>query len=214
MTAYTITAEVRTGTEKTSQIRSSKRVPGVVYGKTQEPISFSVDASDLLRLYRKAGESSIIDLKVGKVELEVLVHQTQKHPVTGQFTHIDFYAITRWEKLTTKVQVNFVGESAAVREGAIIEEIIREIEVSCLPRDLIDHFDADLTLLAVEGDAIRVSDLKINTEKYDITLDLEDTVATAAMPRAIVEEDPIEAEWAEAEWEEAKESEGEEKAAE
>jgi len=86
--------------------------------------------------------------------------------------------------------------------------------VSCLPRDLVDHFDADLALLAVEGDAIRISDLKIDTEKYDITLDLEDTVATAAMPRAVVEEDPVEAEWEEIEWEEAGESEWEEKAAE
>jgi len=192
MTAYSLSAEVRSATEKTSHIRSEKRVPWVVYGKTQEPISFSCDSSDLLRLYRKAGESNIIDLKVGKVELEVLVHQTQKHPVTGEFTHVDFYAITRWEKLTTKVQINFVGESPAAREGAIIEEIIREVEVSCLPRNLVDHFDADLALLKVEGDAIRVSDLGIDTEKFEISLNEDDTVATATMPRAVVEEETAE----------------------
>ena len=128
MTSFAITADIRHTNQKTSEIRKSRKVPGVVYGRTQEPISIVLDSSDFLRLYRKAGESNIIDLKVGKLELEVLVHQTQKHPVLGDFTHVDFYAITRGEKLTTKVHFNFVGESAAAKEGAIIEEMIKEKE--------------------------------------------------------------------------------------
>lgn len=194
MTAFTISADIRDVNQKTSEIRASKKVPGVVYGKTQEPISFTVDSSDFLRLYRKAGESNIIDLKVGKVELEVLVHQTQKHPVSGEFTHVDFYAITRGEKLSTKIHLNFVGEAPAVRDGAIIEELMREVEVSCLPRNLVDHFDVNLELLKEEGDVIRVSDLAIDAEKYEHTLNPEDVVASATMPRAVVEEEASEEE--------------------
>lgn len=191
MPTFSISAEIRTPDERASDLRKSKKVPGVVYGKTQEPISFTLDSSDFLRLYRKAGESNIIDLKVGKVELEVLVHQTQKHPVSGDFTHVDFYAITRGEKLTTKIHLNFVGESAAAREGAIIEELVKEIEVSCLPRNLTDHFDVDLSLLAEEGNVIRFSDIKIDTEKYEHSMNEDDVIASATMPKVVVDEDPV-----------------------
>lgn len=209
MTTFAISADIRDASEKTSHIRASKKVPGVVYGKTQDPISFTVDSSDFLRLYRKAGESNIIDLKVGKLDLEVLVHQTQKHPVTGEFTHVDFYAITRGEKLSTKITINFIGDAPAVKEGAIIQEIVKEIEVQCLPRNLVDHFDADLSLLKEEGDTVRFEDLGVDAEKFDHQYEADMTIATATMPRSAVEE---EAEVS-AEWEET-EAESEEKAAE
>ena len=192
MTKFAISGEVRGNDEKVSHIRQSKRVPGVVYGKTQDPISFTLDSSDLLRLYRKAGESNIINLKVGKADLEVLVHQTQKHPVTGDFTHIDFYAITRGEALQTHIHFNFIGESAAIKEGAIIEEIMKGVEVKCLPRNLVDHFDIDLSLLQEAGDTIRISDLSLDAEKYELLGNEDDVIATATLPRAVVaDEDTV-----------------------
>jgi len=214
MPTFAIQAEMRTQDERPSDIRKSKKVPGVVYGKTQEPISFTLDSSDFLRLYRKAGESNIIDLKVGKVELEVLVHQTQKHPVSGEFTHVDFYAITRWEKLTTKIHFNFIGESAAAREGAIVEELVKEIEVSCLPRDLVDHFDVDLSLLAEEGSVIRFSDITIDSEKYEHSMNEDDVIASATMPKVVVDEDPVDEAVTGADEEESSEESSEEKPAE
>lgn len=192
MTSFAITAEIRDTNQKTSEIRKKRKVPGVVYGKTQDPISFTCDASDFLRLYRKAGESNIINLKIGKVELEVLVHQTQKAPVSGDFTHIDFYAITRGEKLTTKVHLNFINESEAAKQGAIVEEMMKEIEVTCLPRDLVDHFDVDLSLLAEEGDVIRISNLKLDGEKYEISHSDEDAIASASAPKVVEEEEETE----------------------
>jgi len=199
MTSFAISADIRDVNQKTSHLRADRKVPGVVYGKTQEPISFTVDASDFLRLYRNAGESSIINMKVWKVDLEVLIHQTQKHPVSGDFTHVDFYAITRGEKLTTNVSLNFIGEAPALKDGNIIQEVIKEIEVKCLPRDLQDHFDVDLSVLKEEWDAIRFSDLGIDTEKYEVSLNDEDTIVTCSAPRAVVEEDETEAEESEAE---------------
>lgn len=199
MTTFAITADIRAVTDKTSHLRKSKKVPAVVYGKTQEPISLVLDASEFLRLFRKAGESNIIDLKVGKKDLEVLVHQTQKHPVTGDFTHVDFYAITRGEKVTTHIHLNFTWESAAAKNGAIITESIKEIEVRCLPRYLTDHFDVNLSLLKEAGDVIRISDLGLDSEKYDISWYEDDTViASATLPRAAVEEDESEEDTAEA----------------
>ena len=189
MATYDITAEIRTAGETAATIRKNKKVPGIVYGKTQDPISFCLDSSDFLRLYRKAGESSIINLKVGKEDLEVLVHQTQKHPITGDFTHVDFYAITRWEALQTNIQISFVWESQAKKDGAIIEESMKEISVKCLPRNLVDHFEADLSLLKEAGQFIRVSDLGIDPEKYELVADSEDVIASAITPRVEVVED-------------------------
>ncbi len=207
MASFAITADVRDVNQKTSEIRQTRRVPGIVYGKTQEPISLTCDSSEFLRLHRKAGESNIINLKVGKVDLEVLVHQTQKHPVSWEFTHVDFYAITRGEKLQTKIHFNFIGEAAAVKEGAIIEESLREIEVKCLPRDLVDHFDVDISVLNAAGDAIRVSDLGIDTEKYELITGEDTLIAAATLPRAeVAADDEVEGEEA-VEGEETKEGE-------
>lgn len=189
MTSFAISADIRDVNQKTSQLRAERKVPGVVYGKTQEAISVLFDASDFLRLYRSAGESNIISLKVGKLDLEVLVQQTQKHPVTGEFTHVDFYAITRGEKLTAHIHLNFVGEAPAVKDGCVVQEVIKEIEVKCLPRDLKDHFDVDLSVLKEEGDSIRFADLGIDTEKYEVHLNEDDTIVTCSAPRAVVEEE-------------------------
>lgn len=187
MSNFAINAEIREKGQKNSELRKSKRVPGVVYGKTQEPISFSVDASDLLRLYRNAWESSIIDLSVGKKKIEVVIHATQKHPVVGNFTHIDFYAITRGEALQTKVAISFEWDAPAVKEGAIIEEVTKEIEVKCLPRNLVESFSVDLSVLKEPGDIIRVSDLGLDPEKYELITSEDDVVASATLPRAAVE---------------------------
>jgi len=189
MTAYAISADIRDLNQKTSEIRASRRVPGVVYGKTQEPISLILDSSDFLRLHRKAGESNIINLKVGKLDLEVLVHQTQKHPVSGEFTHVDFYAITRGEKLTTNIHFNFIWDAPAAKEWMIIQEVMKEIEVSCLPRDLVDHFDVDLSTIVAEGDSIKVSDIAIDAEKYDVTVNPDDVIVTCSAPKVVVEEE-------------------------
>lgn len=194
MTNFAITADIRDTSGKTSELRANKKVPGVVYGKTQEPISIALDNSDFLRLYRNAGESNIIDLKVGKKDLEVLIHQTQKHPVTGNFTHVDFYAITRGEKLSTKIAIEFIWEAPAAKEWMIIQELVKEIEVQCLPRNLVDHFEADLSALKWEGDTIRFEDLNIDTEKYDHSYEADMVIASSHMPRAAVEETEAETE--------------------
>lgn len=189
MTKFDISADIRGNDEKISHIRQSKKVPGVVYGKTQDPISLVLDSSDFLRLYRKAGESNIIQLTVGKKKLDVLIHSTQKQPVTGAFTHVDFYAITQGEALHAHIHLNFVGNSQAQKDGAVIEEYIKEIEVKCLPNHLVDHFDVDLALLEKEGDVIRISDLKLDASKYEISHHAEDVVATATLPRSAVAEE-------------------------
>ncbi len=198
-----LVAEIRMGDEKLNTIRHWKKVPWIVYGHSQEPILLKLEHSDVLKTYRKAGQSHIINLSVGKKEIEVLIHDYQKGPVTWDFIHIDFYAITKGEKLTTHIPLHLIGESKAKREGAIIEEHMREIEVKCLPKDLIDCFEADLSLLEEFWDVVRVSDLKIDKMKFDVLVHEDDIVVSAAKPK-VVEEETIAETWVEETTEEAK----------
>ena len=186
MAKILLNAEKRKAEEKTKTLRANRIIPAVVYGKNQEAISLKLDASELLRVHREAGESQIINLKIKgiKEEIEVLFHETQFEPITGDFIHVDFYALTRWEKLNTKIQLNFVGNSEALKEGCILSENVKELEISCLPKDLVESFDVDLSLLKKAEDVIKLSDLGIDTEKYEIHhLHDNDAIAVANKPK-------------------------------
>ena len=182
MEKITLTAEIRNADEKNKEIRANKEIPAVVYGKNQEPINIKVSFSDFLKTFRKAGESNIINLKVGKKNIEVLVHDFQKEPVTGDFIHIDFYALTKGEVLTTNVTLNFVGNSEAVKEGGILEELNKEIEVKCLPKNLVDHFDVDISVLKDFWDNIKVSDLNLG-KGFEILTPTDEVIVLVAKPK-------------------------------
>ncbi len=188
-----LVAELRAKEEILKEVRASKMVPGVVYWHKQETISIKVDYSSLLKTYRKSGKNHLINLDVEWKNIEVLVHEVQKEPVSWDFLHIDFYAITKGEKLTTIIPLEFVGNSPAVKEWAILEEHIKELEVKCLPKDLVDNFEVNLAILKEMWDVIRVSDLNIDSNKYDIHVSLDNVVVTAAKPAKInIEETTVE----------------------
>ena len=187
MEQVVLNAEIRTSDETLKKMRRDRVIPAVVYGKTQEPISVKIENSDLLRAYRTAGESMIIDMKVGKKDMEVLFHKIQREPVSGEFQHIDFYAVTRWETVQTKIAINFINESPVQREGAIIEEITKEVEVKCLPRFLVENFEVDLAKLVNMGDSIKVADLGLNPEEYEL-LTGDDEILVVASEPAVMED--------------------------
>ncbi len=190
-----LNAQIRNTEEKIKEIRADKMIPAVVYWKNQEPITIKIDNSEFIKLFRVSGESHIINLNIGKKSIEVLVHDIQREPVNWEFQHIDFFAITKWEKVHTKIHLKFTGASKAVKEWAILEEHIKEIEVKVLPKDLVDSFDVDLSKLEEIGDVIRVSDLGISS-KFEVLTHSEDIVAIASKPAKVeveeVKETPTE----------------------
>jgi large subunit ribosomal protein L25 len=167
-------------------------VPAVVYGKKLPSAPVLVDASDLLRVFRVSGFSHIINLVLDGKTHQVLIHDVQVHPTSGDFLHVDFYAIVATDKLHVTVPVKLVGTSQAARDGAVIEHILQDIEVKCLPSDIPTEIEVDISALANPGDIIHISDLKIDTKKIEILHhEKTDAVVLASAFQEYVEEIPV-----------------------
>ncbi len=161
---FSIKAEARTA-GNASDVRSSGLVPGVVYGGDRTaPVSISVKQTELEKLYSQAGESSLIDLQVASEgsPVKALIQEVQMDPVRGMITHVDFRQIKMNEEMTVSVELNFVGEAAAVKAlGGTLMRAFDTVTVTCLPKDLVNELTVDLAKLETFDDAIRVSDLAL-----------------------------------------------------
>ncbi|MDP2692556.1 MAG: 50S ribosomal protein L25 [bacterium] len=179
----TFSIEVKTKTEKADSIREQGLVPGVLYGPETTPVSFSVDSLVFEKLYDKAGESNLIDLKLdAKEPVKVLVQDIQKDPVKGNITHIDLLQINMSKEMYATIPVNFIGESAAVKTlGGTLMKSLREIEVKCLPKDLVGSIDLDLSVLATFDDVVHIKDLVLSAG-LTVTENPETVVAKVAVP--------------------------------
>lgn len=147
---------------------SKGSVPGVIYGKKCPSTPLSVDTSDLLRVFREAGFSHIIDLSLDGKKHQAIIHDVDVHPVSGQFLHVDFLAVSATDKLTVTVPITLSGESQAARDGAIIDHVLEDIEIRCLPADIPTDITVDISKLEKVGDAIRVADLPLDPKKHEI----------------------------------------------
>jgi len=180
MEKLVLKTELREKNEDLASLRLSKVVPAVVYGHKQESLSIKMDNSDFLRVFRVAGKNHVVALEVSGKKIDALVHDVQFHPVSGAFIHVDFYAITKGEKVHTQIPLVFIGVSRArAEESAVIEENLKEIEVKCLPTDLVDSFEVNLSFLEKTGDSIKVWDLNI-PEKFEVLNAHDEVVAHAS----------------------------------
>lgn len=134
-----------------------------VYGSGSESKNLKVKKSDFEKAFAVAGESNLIDLSIdGKESHKVIVKDYQADPVKGSILHVDFYQVNMKEKITTEIPLHFIGESRAVKEqGATLSKNIDKVEVECLPGDLVNSIDVDLSVLVNVHDAIRLHDLKL-----------------------------------------------------
>ncbi len=155
-----IKAEVRSdkSTKKSlGEMRDSKKIPGVVYGGKGGNIKIVVAERDLMSAIKAGGANAIIKLKHDKGEDTVIVKELQRHVVTSSPLHVDFQRISLSEKIDVKVPVRVVGEAPGVKfDGGVLEHIMREIEVQCLPNEIPDKIEVDVGQLKV-GQAIHVS---------------------------------------------------------
>lgn len=207
---FTLSTTKRDTKISTQQLLSEGVVPGVLYGPKVESMSISIDAAELLRVFKEAGESSIIELKEGDDSHDVLIHDMQFEPVTGEIRHFDLYAIERGKKITVHVPIEFIGSAPGEKAGGVVSKNLLEIEIESMPRNLPQHIDVDISGLEIGG-KVMVSDLPA-IEGVEYLLDPEDSIISIS--EAKEEEIPEEApniDDIEVEGEKKEETEGEEK---
>ncbi len=192
-------AQARNETGKgVAALRDSGVIPAVVYGRDCQPINISLAYNTFERAYRSAGETSLVDLVIDNGQpIKTLIHEVQHDPVKGRFLHVDFYQVRMTEKLTTNVPLIFVGEAKAVKElGGTLVKSLDEVEVRCLPGDLVHEIEVDLTPLATFEDHITVSDLKL-PKGLEVLDEADVIVASVSAPMTeeqlkALEEKPVE----------------------
>ncbi len=180
---------------KVKNLRAKGVVPATVYGKKISSESIAINAAEFLKLYALTGETGLIELTVGSQMSPVLVHTVQKHAVTAELLHVEFYHVDLKEKVHTKVPVVFVGEAAAVSEKkGVLLTLSTEVEVEALPAELPEKIEVDVTGLAEVDQELKVSDLKapsgvtILTESEVIVVKVGELVSKAAEEQAAAEE--------------------------
>ena len=148
------------GKNEARRLRAGGRVPAVVYGAKKNTVAVSVDPKVISRiLASESGHNTIFDLQVGGEKTKAMIVDWQFEPIRGSILHIDLKRIAMDEKMRVMVPIHLVGEAAGVKQqGGILDQIIREVEVECLPGDIPSHIDADVTEL-VFGTVLRVKDL-------------------------------------------------------
>ena len=191
------------------KLRARGRVPAVLYGHGVGPVSVSVGAKDLYRvLHGSAGTNVLVNLTVDGAEHLALPREIQRDHVRGRYVHVDFLAVRRDEKVTVSVPVRVVGESPGVKVGGVVEHHLWELQVECLPGDVPDGIDADVSELQV-GDSLRVSDI-VAPEGVAVLTAPEESLLSVVVPQVRVVEEVAEV----AEAEEVAPAEGEEALAE
>ena len=155
----------------------------VVYGQSLENILIKIKVNDFIKVYEKAGESNLINLEVeGKGNFQVLLKEVQRNVLKGFPIHADFFKVDMNKELNAEIPLEFVGESKAVKEqGALLNKSIDEVSVECLPHDLVDHIDIDISVMENVGDVIFIKDIKV-PKGIKILNHSEDVVATVSEP--------------------------------
>jgi large subunit ribosomal protein L25 len=196
MEALELKGEVREVTGRhVKQLREAGLVPAVLYGRDIKPVSIQIHEKPLAKALRQAGTHQLISLQVGNNQpVLTLARDIQRDVMKHSYLHVDFYAVKMSEKVTARIPLIFVGDAPAVDEmGGILTHGLDEVEVECLPADLIPSIAVSLASLVHLNDSISVADLQV-PPAVSILSDPESMVAKVEPPRAAetLEEEAVE----------------------
>ncbi len=157
----------RTGKEYVRKLRKNGLLPAVLYGPhLKKSLPLQIDIKELHSFFSHSDKAKIITLEITDQKTDkqhdVIIKDLQRDSIKGDLQHLDFYAITRGETITTTVPISFVGKSQGEKIGGIVEHLVRELEIECLPRDLPSVIEVDVTPLEL-GDSLNVGDIKVSS---------------------------------------------------
>ncbi len=188
MKEITLIAEKRIGTgkEASHKVRQAGNIPGVIYGPDVEPVAVAMNTNDLSNLIRREGRTNmLIDLNVSGEDAprKVIIRELQRDPVTSSPKHIDLYQVSLKRKMNLAVGVHLIGVPDGVKNsGGILQQVRRQIEISCLPTAIPDKIEIDVSEMTI-GDSFHVEDIEL--ENVDIMTDKKLTIATVVPPTVI-----------------------------
>src|SRR6478736_5544462 len=175
----TLEAQPRTAGNKNAarRVRVEGKIPAVVYGAGQDSLPVAVDPRQVTRILNsETGHNTIFDLTLDGSKTKAMIVDWQYEPIKGKLLHIDLKRIAMDKKLSVMVPVELIGEPAGVKQqGGILEQMLREVEIECLPGDIPSHIDVDVSELTF-GKVLRVSDLP-HSEKLKFLTDANQPVA-------------------------------------
>lgn len=173
----TLQIRKREGKKSLKSLREGNEMPAVFYGPKEESTPIAINADTFKKLWKEAGESTVIELKGDGIDKEVLIYDVDIHPVTGEPQHADFYVMEKGKKVTVNIPLEFVGISPAVKElGAILVKVIHEIEIEVLPKDLPQHIDVNIETLKDFESQILAKDITI-PESAELITNGDDVIA-------------------------------------
>ena len=175
-----------TGKGAARSLRRDGQVPAVIYGHAREPQSLAINTRELERLLgRISAENTVIELTLDGRTARTLIREIQRHPFKRSIIHVDFQELVAGEKVTVNVPIVLMGAAAGVREGGILDQIMRELSVEVDPANIPGRIEVDVSELTI-GHSIHVRDLSLPTGVT--VLDDEDaTVVVVSAPKTVVE---------------------------
>lgn len=180
-------AEKRTdlGSRPAGRLRRAGKVPAVVYGLESETLTVTVPARELAHLLA-GGANTLITLKLEDGEALALARQVQRHPTRGEYLHVDFVRVSTDVAVAAEVPLHLVGESAGVKDGGIVEQLVFSLSIEAKPQDIPTVIEHDISALAI-GDQLRVEELALPAGVV-ATVDPDALVAQIVTPRVVEEE--------------------------
>ena len=173
-------------------LRNAGKIPAVFYGKKQTSTPITLSARDFEKVWKKAGENTVVNLQSGAEEIPALIHDVDKHPVTGVARHADFYVFEKGQKLKIKVPIEFKGVSPAVKDlGGVLVKVVHNLEIEAEPKNLPQKLEIDISPLVAFDSVITAKEIVL-PEGVTLVISPDDVIASVYEPKEeVVEVAPV-----------------------
>lgn len=176
------------GSSEVRRMRSAGILPGVIYSGGGDAVSIQLDMHAFEQLlHHHTSESLIAEVELDGKPIPVLVKDVQHQPVTSDLLHVDLQQVNMSEVIQVEIELDLVGESAGVKAGGVMEQVVHAVEIECLPGDLVESLSVDVSALEI-GDTLTAADIKLS-DKFTLLSDPEMVVISIGGPRSEEEEE-------------------------
>jgi large subunit ribosomal protein L25 len=182
--------KARDAKASSEDLRSQGSMPAVFYGPKEDATPITIDQRTFERLFKEAGETTLVKLKGIGDDKDTLIHDVQFHPVTDKPLHADFLVLEKGKKVTLNIPIEFTGEAPAEKLGHIVTKVLQEVEIEVAPHEIPQHLEVDISKLENVGDHITAGEVKLPASA-ELKTSAEEILVSIT---AFVEEKPLETE--------------------